>query len=147
MTGKRMVNRFARRGRPSPAAGICAVLVLGAWAITVLAAPGASAQSPRYTVKMQDFAPGAGYPGTPGKVVEGLGLGRCRYSAAQIETATVNSIRNSYRTVTEISPQPYCVASGIAGYKSKIRAIYQYVESHAPRARTLWAGFMLDEEP
>src|SRR5215471_16991848 len=102
MTGRSRVSLFARHGRPSRAAGICAVLILGAWAITVVAAPGAWAQSPRYTVKMQDFAPGAGYPGTPGKVVEGLGLGRCRYSAAQIETATVNSIRNSFRTVTEI---------------------------------------------
>jgi len=147
MTGRSMVSLFARHGRPSRAAGICAVLILGAWAITVVAAPGAWAQSPRYTVKMQDFAPGAGYPGTPGKVVEGLGLGSCRYSVAQVETATVNSIRNSYRTVTEISPQPYCVPAGIVSYKSKIHAIYHYVETHAPRARAYWAGFMLDEEP
>src|SRR5262249_20444867 len=137
MTGRSMVRLFARPGRPSPVTGICAVLVLGAWAITALAAPAAWAQSPRYTVKMQDFAPGAGYPGTPGKVVEGLGLGLCRYSVAQVETATVASIRNSYRTVTEISPQPYCVASGVASYKSKIHAIYRYVETHAlARGRT-----------
>jgi len=147
MSGMGAVSFLSRHGRPSPLAGICAALVLGAWAITALAAPGAWAQSPRYTVKMQDFAPGAGYPGTPGKVVEGLGLGSCLYSESRVEAATVNSIRNSYRTVTEISPQPYCVASGISGYESKIRAIYHYVENHAPRAAAYWAGFMLDEEP
>jgi hypothetical protein len=94
---------------------------------------------------MQDFAPGAGYPGTPGKVVEGLGLGSCLFSVSRVETATVNSLNKSYRTVTEISPQSYC--GGIAGYKSKIRAIYNYVEAHTARAAAYWAGFMLDEEP
>jgi len=147
MTGMGVVSFLSRHGRPSPVAGLCAALVLAAWAVTALAAPAAWAQSPRYTVKMQDFAPGAGYPGTPGKVVEGLGLGSCLYSVAQVETATVNSLANSYRTVTEISPQPYCSASGISGYESKIRAIYNYVESHSAHAAAYWAGFMLDEEP
>lgn len=147
MTGMSVVGFLSRHGRPSPLAGMCAALVLGAWAITALAAPTAWAQSPRYTVKMQDFAPGAGYPGHPGKVVEGLGLGSCLYSVAQVETATVNSLANSYRTVTEISPQPYCATAGVPGYERKIRAIYHYVEAHASHASAYWAGFMLDEEP
>ena len=63
MTGRSRVSHFARHGRSSPVTGICAVLVLAAWAITALAAPAAWAQSPRYTVKMQDFAPAPVIPG------------------------------------------------------------------------------------
>jgi hypothetical protein len=147
MTGRGMVGLLCRHGRPAPVTGICAALVLVAWAITALAAPDAWAQSPRYTVKMRDFAPGAGYPGTAGKVIEGLGMGSCIYSVSRIEKATVRSLNRRYRTVTEISPQKYCVASGIAGYKRRIHAIYNYVEAHTSHAAGYWAGFMLDEEP
>ena len=47
MTGMSVAGFLSRHGRPSPLAGMCAALVLGAWAITALAAPSAWAQSPR----------------------------------------------------------------------------------------------------
>ena len=81
-----------------------------------------------------------------GKVVEGLGLGSCLYTVAQTEAATVASLNRSYRTVTEISPQSYCVGSGIAGYRAKIHSIYNYVEAHSSHAPAYWGGFMLDED-
>jgi hypothetical protein len=147
MTGMSTVGLFRKAGRLSPLAGVCAAMVLGAGAATALHPTSAWAQSPSHTVKMRNFAPGAAYPGTTGKVIEGLGLGACLYSVSRVEAATVNSLRNGFRTVTEISPQPYCVTSGVASYKSKLRAIYNYVESHTANAAAYWGGFMLDEEP
>jgi len=149
MTGMSKVRFWQKDSRLVAAAGISAALVLGLWAATAVAvaAPAAWAQSPGYTRFMQDFAPGRGYPAHTGKVVEGLGLGTCLYTVAETEAATVASLNNSYRTVTEISPQSYCVGSGIAGYEGKIHKIYNYVESHTSHAPAYWGGFMLDEEP
>lgn len=146
MTSQSTVRLF-RNKEVARAARIFTALTLGVAVITAMQTADAWAQSPGYSVKMRDFAPGSGYPGTSAKVVEGLGMGSCLYSASQIETATARSINNSYRTVTEISPQPYCVTNGVASYESKIHSIYGYVESHTSRAGTYWAGFMLDEEP
>ena len=147
MTGMSKVRFWGKDSRLVPAAGICAALVLGLWAATAMAAPAARAQSPDSTRFMQDFAPGGAYPSHTGKVVEGLGLGSCLYTVAETEAATVASLNLSYRTVTEISPQSYCVGSGIAGYEGKIHKIYSYVESHTSHAPAYWGGFMLDEEP
>jgi hypothetical protein len=138
---------WRKDSRLTPAAGLCVALVLGLWAFTAVAASSAWAQSPGYNAFMEDFAPGRAYPAHIGKLVEGLGMGACLYSAAQTETATVASVSRSYFTVTEISPQSYCVGSGIASYEAMIHGIYGYVETHTSRARTYWAGFMLDEEP
>jgi hypothetical protein len=147
MTGMSRARMWRKDSRLAPAAGLCAVLVLGLWAVTALAAPGAWAQSPGYTRFMFDFSPGSAYPAYAGKVVEGLGLGSCLYTVAQTESATVASLNRSFFTVTEISPQSYCVGSGIAGYEAKIHSIYSYVETHTSHAPAYWAGFMLDEEP
>jgi hypothetical protein len=147
MTGMSRARFWRKDSRLTPAAGICAALVLGLWATTTAPAPAAWAQSPGYTRFMFDFSPGSAYPAYTGKVVEGLGLGSCLYSAAETETATVASLSRSYRTVTEISPQSYCVGSGVQGYEAKIHSIYNYVEARASHAAAYWAGFMLDEEP
>lgn len=147
MTGMSRAGMWRKDSRLAPATGLCAALVLGLWAVTALAAPGAWAQSPGYNRFMEDFSPGSGYPNHTGKVVEGLGLGSCLYTVGQTETATVASLNRSYFTVTEISPQSYCVGSGIAGYRAKIHSIYNYVEAHSSHAPAYWGGFMLDEEP
>jgi hypothetical protein len=147
MSGMSRVRFWRKGGRLVPAAGIGAALALGLWTITAVAAPGAWAQSPGSTWFMEDFPPGGAYPNHIGKVVEGLGLGSCLYSVLRVETATVASLNRSYFTVTEISPQSYCVASGIAGYEARIHSIYRYVETHTSHAPKDWAGFMLDEEP
>ena len=147
MTSMSRARFWRKDSRLALAAGLGTALVLGLWAVTAVAAPTAWAQSPGRTLLMWDFAPGGAYPAHTGKVVEGLGMGWCLYSVAQIETATVASLNRSYRTVTEISPQSYCVGTGIGGYEARIHSIYNYVETHSSHAPAYWAGFMLDEEP
>jgi hypothetical protein len=147
MTEMSRVRFWRKGGRLVPAAGVCAAMALGLWATTAVAAPAARAQSSSITRFMFDFAPGRAFPAYTGKVVEGLGLGSCLYSVAQTETATVASLNRSWRTVTEISPQSYCVGAGIRSYEVRIHSIYSYVETHTSHAAAYWGGFMLDEEP
>jgi hypothetical protein len=145
MTGMGTARFWPKDGRLAPAAALCAALALGLWATAAVAAPAARAQSPGYNRFMEDFSPGSGYPAHTGKVVEGLGMGSCLYSEAQIKAATVASLSKSYFTITEISPQSYCAS--ISSYEAAIRSVYLYVEAHTSRAPAYWAGFMLDEEP
>jgi hypothetical protein len=146
MTGMSRARFWRKNSRLVLATGICAALVLGLWAITAVTASGAWAQSPGYNAIMEDFAPGRAYDAHIGKVVEGLGLGSCPYTEGATAAATVASLSHSYFTVTEISPQSYCVGS-VALYDAKIHALYVYVETHSSNARKFWGGFMLDEEP
>jgi len=145
MTGMSRARFWRKDSRLALAAGICAALALGLWATTALTAAAAWAQSPDNNRFMVDFAPGGSYPTQTGKVVEGLGMGSCLYSAAQVEATTVASLSRSYFTITEISPQSYC--AGLTSYEGALRSIYRYVEAHTSRAPEYWAGFMLDEEP
>jgi hypothetical protein len=94
---------------------------------------------------MWDMAPGGSWPGTDATVVEGLGMGACSYSVSSVESATVTLLHDGHNTITEISPQNYCVTT-ISGYATDISDITSYVENHASNARTQWGGIMLDEE-
>ena len=126
-------------------AAVTRVAVAAIAAVLCVAAP-AGAQSPTPTLAMKDVAPGHAFPsGASAVVVEGLGAINCAYSQSSIQTSTVSFLNNGRKTVTEISPQSGC--GSVASYESLLNGIKNYVEAHANNPGTLWAGFMLDEEP
>ena len=118
---------------------------LGVAAALVLSVSPAEAQSPVPNSSFKDVKPGAGAPGTPGIVVEALGMFSCSYSLSSAESATVNFINSGSATITEISPQSGC--GSLSQYESGFASIASYVEAHAPHYSTLWGGIMVDEEP
>jgi hypothetical protein len=137
---------FRRRLWVHIACGSLVVAFAGAGALA--ASTPAWAQSPTPNARMWDTAPGGANPGVSAVVVEGLGMGNCPSSVAQIEAATIAFLNAGDRTVTEISPQSYCMGTeGISGYEDRLRSINGDVMANAGNASSDWAGFMLDEEP
>jgi hypothetical protein len=134
----------AWRGRRAIA--IAAIALGGLWAVAGPASL-AFAQSPKPNHHFLDWRPSVfNTRSSQGVVVEGVGSGRCLYSFSSVERATLRYVKAKKPVWSEFSPQSQCASA--ASYKSMIHSLIRYVESRAAsRAKTYWAGIMLDEEP